>query len=670
MPRLALLARPARRRRAARRSRSRGPGASSSALGPEGLAQHALDPVALDRAAELAAHRHARAAGRRPRPGAGTRRRPGSGWRGSGPRGRRARTRRCATAAGAFDAARRRPSALGAEPPAALAAPALEDVPAGARAHARAEPVGAGALALLGLVGALHRRGRPKYRERRGHRSPELFPRFARAPLRRPLGAARENACARLASPRAADSLSTVPSPPMNSPRPAPREGLACPCPNSSSRSGSASRADLRREVPDFQFHIWLEPLELAGARRRHRSTSARPSTSAPGSASATCRSCAAAATRVLGARGRGRDRRRGLGAAPAAEARAAAAPRAGLNPKYTFEQFVIGDGNRFAHAAALAVAELPAQAYNPLFIHGRPGLGKTHLLHAIGNYVERYGSGLRVRYATIEDFTREFVEAVRGGSTAAFKDGFRKADVVLIDDVQFLARGERHPRGVLPHLQRAVRVRPPARDHLRPPPDRARRDRGAAERALPLRARGRARAALASPCGGRSSPSAPASTGSRSATRSSTRSPLRVDSQRARARGRADPRRRLRLAARRASPTSSPARKVLDAALPMPGRRSSREIVDATASAFGLAADELRARDRRPDVAFARQVAMFLARELTDHSLPDIGRELGGRNHTHRPPRRRPGRAVDSRTTRLSAPPSTSSAASSAPGG
>ena len=72
----------------------------------------------------------------------------------------------------------------------------------------------------------------------------------------------------------------------------------------------------------------------------------------------------------------------------------------------------MIGDGNRFAHAASLAVAELPGQAYNPLFIHGRPGLGKTHLLHAIGNYVERYGSGLRVRYATIEDFTREFVEA------------------------------------------------------------------------------------------------------------------------------------------------------------------------------------------------------------------------------------------------------------------
>ena len=100
----------------------------------------------------------------------------------------------------------------------------------------------------------------------------------------------------------------------------------------------------------------------------------------------------------------------------------------------------MIGAGNRFAHAAALAVAELPAQAYNPLFLHGSPGLGKTHLLHAIAAYVGRHGSGLRVRYATIEEFTSEFVEALRARRTAGFKERFRTADVVLIDDVQFLA--------------------------------------------------------------------------------------------------------------------------------------------------------------------------------------------------------------------------------------
>ena len=102
----------------------------------------------------------------------------------------------------------------------------------------------------------------------------------------------------------------------------------------------------------------------------------------------------------------------------------------------------MIGEGNRFAHAAALAVAELPAHSYNPLFLHGSPGIGKTHLLHAIGNYVELYGSGLRVRYATIEEFTSEFVEAVRVKNTADFKQRFRD-----------VGRG--------PHRRRAVPHRP-----------------------------------------------------------------------------------------------------------------------------------------------------------------------------------------------------------------
>src|SRR4051812_31938747 len=110
------------------------------------------------------------------------------------------------------------------------------------------------------------------------------------------------------------------------------------------------------------------------------------------------------------------------------------------LHPKLTFDQFVIGDSNRFAHAAALAVAEMPAQAYNPLYICGPPGLGKTHLLHAIGDYVVRFGGGLTVRYTTVESFTSEFVAALHGGSIDAFKTRFRHNDVLLIDDVQFLA--------------------------------------------------------------------------------------------------------------------------------------------------------------------------------------------------------------------------------------
>src|SRR5207237_4182143 len=117
-------------------------------------------------------------------------------------------------------------------------------------------------------------------------------------------------------------------------------------------------------------------------------------------------------------------------------------APAAGepLNPRYTFDRFVICDGNRLGHGAALAVAEQPAQAYNPLFLYGRPGLGKTHLLHAIGNYLQAYGTGLTVRYVTVEDFTSEFVRAVRSGETRAFRARFRDADVLLVDDVPFLA--------------------------------------------------------------------------------------------------------------------------------------------------------------------------------------------------------------------------------------
>ena len=120
----------------------------------------------------------------------------------------------------------------------------------------------------------------------------------------------------------------------------------------------------------------------------------------------------------------------------------APAFPDAELNPKFSFGQFVIGDANRFAHAAALAVAEGPGQAYNPLFIYGPPGVGKTHLLHSIGHYVRASGSGMSVHYTTIERFTNEFIAALQHGSAAAkerFKNRYRRNDVLLIDDVQFL---------------------------------------------------------------------------------------------------------------------------------------------------------------------------------------------------------------------------------------
>lgn len=109
------------------------------------------------------------------------------------------------------------------------------------------------------------------------------------------------------------------------------------------------------------------------------------------------------------------------------------------FNPKYTFDQFVIGSSNRFAHAATLTVAELPAQAFNPLFIYGAPGLGKTHLLHSIGNYLRDHSGGMRVKYMTAEAFTNRFLRVLREGRIETFKSHIRNADILLVDDIQFL---------------------------------------------------------------------------------------------------------------------------------------------------------------------------------------------------------------------------------------
>jgi chromosomal replication initiator protein len=114
------------------------------------------------------------------------------------------------------------------------------------------------------------------------------------------------------------------------------------------------------------------------------------------------------------------------------------------LNPKYVFDTFVIGSSNRFAHAAAVAVAEAPAKAYNPLFIYGDSGLGKTHLLHAIGHYARRLYSGIRVRYVNSEEFTNDFINSIRDDEGASFKTTYRNVDVLLIDDIQFLAGKDR----------------------------------------------------------------------------------------------------------------------------------------------------------------------------------------------------------------------------------
>ncbi len=196
-------------------------------------------------------------------------------------------------------------------------------------------------------------------------------------------------------------------------------------------------RAQLRQALGDSTYEIWIAPIELRGLEGQVLLLTA-PSDTHAWVSKRFGRILEQCARQVLGS-----DVKvdvGGTGSAapqPPLEADRAATT---LNPRYSFNQFIIGDGNRLAHAAALAVAELPGQAYNPLFIHAPPGLGKTHLLHAIGNYILAFGGNTRIRYTTVEGFTNQFVSALSSRTLERFKHAYRDVDVLLIDDVQFLA--------------------------------------------------------------------------------------------------------------------------------------------------------------------------------------------------------------------------------------
>ena len=401
-------------------------------------------------------------------------------------------------------------------------------------------------------------------------------------------------------------------------------------------------RDELRREVTDLTFHLWLDPLELAGRDRDVLFVRA------PRHIRTLVEERHLPLLRAAGGRALGRpvavtvvdddwqppDREqldRG-GARVAAGATGVEA----LNPRYSFDQFVIGDGNRLAHAAALAVAEQPGLVYNPLFLYGRPGLGKTHLLHAVGNYVRRYGAGLTVRYVTSNAFTSDFVRAVRGDGIDAFKAAFRGVDLLLVDDVQFLAARTRTQEEFF-HTFNALYE---AGCQLVVSSDRAPRELTAFERRLSERfAAGlvaeleipdaevrlailRKRVAFDGLSGLQEDTLREIATQVDSSVRELEGALVRVVAY---------------VSLRDEKATPELARKVL-ARTRYLRTTAGCTVVDvqrATAIVLGVSQESLVAYDRRPHLTFARQVAMYLARELTSTTLPAIGAAFGGRNHS-----------------------------------
>ena len=309
-------------------------------------------------------------------------------------------------------------------------------------------------------------------------------------------------------------------------------------------------------------------------------------------------------------------------------------------NPKLSFDQFVIGDSNRLAHAAALTVAEMPAQAYNPLFICGPPGVGKTHLLSSIAGLLLSHNPGLAVRCTTGEAFTNEFLGALSGGRTEDFKASFRQVDVLLVDDVQFLERKTKteeeffHTFNALYDAGRQVVL-----TSDRPPNDL---------QALEDRLRERFEAGLVADV-------KPPELATRLAIlrkradhdhiELADPEALQAIAERVTLNVRALEGALIRVVAF-SSLTGRPltvelAREVLDGLYPLTTQlerrrpRSVSEIQAAACEHFGLSCEELLSSARTARIAWPRQVAMYLARELTSESLPSIGRHFGGRDHT-----------------------------------
>jgi chromosomal replication initiator protein len=308
----------------------------------------------------------------------------------------------------------------------------------------------------------------------------------------------------------------------------------------------------------------------------------------------------------------------------------------AGMNSKYTFDLFVIGSSNRFAHAAALAVAEAPAQAYNPLFIYGGTGLGKTHLLQAIAQYVMEHSSNLEVRYVTSETFMNDFINSLRDKRIEGFKQRYRNYDLLLIDDVQFFEHKERiqeeffHTFNSLYEAGSQIVM-----SSDRPPREIA---------TLESRLRSRFEWGLITDI-------QPPDLETRIAI---LRKKVKTDGIHV-----PDPQvltfiagristniRELEGALTRVVAFSSLTGRAMSVDLSQDvlkdvfpqgdvAQVSIERIQETVSERFGLSLAELCGDRRSQNIVYPRQVAMYLSRELTDSSLPKIGREFGGRDHT-----------------------------------
>jgi len=305
------------------------------------------------------------------------------------------------------------------------------------------------------------------------------------------------------------------------------------------------------------------------------------------------------------------------------------------LNPRYIFETFVIGASNRFAHAAAVAVAEAPAKAYNPLFIYGESGLGKTHLLHAIGAYAKELYGSVRVRYVSSEEFTNDFINSIRDDKASAFQRRYRDLDVLLVDDIQFLENKERtqeeffHTFNTLYNANKQIVIssdRPPKQLTTLEDRLRSRFEWGLITDIQPPELE--TRIAILRKKAAQDKLNAPDDVLEFIASKISTNI------------------RELEGALIRVTAFASLNRQPVDMGLAEIVLRdlipsdatpeiTAATIMASTASYFSLTLDDLCGTSRSRVLVNARQIAMYLCRELTELSLPKIGQTFGGRDHT-----------------------------------